>query len=162
MKTLRSASFDADLALLIMQLLETVFLVEFINTTAGIYEFLLAGIKRVALGADLNGDVLLGGACLNDGTASTFNSGLLVVGMYSFLHFFSPVSSKAALIVPAGHSYKTQKRIYHRGSYYASIFYSFMPSLTSFPGARKNNTPSFTFFPQIRDKASAYASICPR
>ena len=87
MKTLRSASFDADLALLITQLLETVFLVELINTTAGIYEFLLAGIERVALGADLNGDVLLGGACLNDGTASTFYSGLLVVGMYSFLHF---------------------------------------------------------------------------
>ncbi len=100
MKNLRSASFDADLVLWITQLLETVFFVELIHASAGIHELLLSGIERMALGADFNSDVLLRGSRLYDGAAGAFDGGLLVVGMYSFLHGSSPVSSKAVLIVP--------------------------------------------------------------
>jgi hypothetical protein len=62
----------------------------------------------VAFGADFNGDVLLGGACLDDSAACAPDGGLLVVGMDSFLHDCIS-SSKAVLIVPERHSYKTQK-----------------------------------------------------
>ena len=86
---------------MITQLLETVFFVELIHASAGVHELLLSGIERMAFGADFNGDVLLCGACLNDSAAGAFDSGLFVVGMYSFLHGSSPVSSKAVLIVPA-------------------------------------------------------------
>ena len=39
-----------------------------------------------ALGADFNGDVLLGGAGLDDVAAGASDGGLLVIGMDSFLH----------------------------------------------------------------------------
>ena len=66
--------------------LQTVLLVELINAAAGIDELLLAGIERVALGADLNGDVLLGGSGLDDFAAGAANGGALIVGMDAFLH----------------------------------------------------------------------------
>ena len=66
--------------------LDAVLPVELIDTTAGIDQLLLAGVERVALGADLNRDVGLGGAGLNDGAASALDGGLLVFRMDSFLH----------------------------------------------------------------------------
>ena len=57
----------------ISKLLDAVLLVELINTAAGVDQLLLAGVEGVALGADFNGDVLLGGAGLDDGTASTLD-----------------------------------------------------------------------------------------
>ena len=69
-----------------IRLLDAVLLVELINTAARIDELLLAGVEGVALGADLNGDVLTGGAGLDDLTAGAADGGRLIVGMNSGLH----------------------------------------------------------------------------
>ena len=71
---------------LYMRLLDAVLLVELVNAAAGVNQLLLAGVEGVALGADFHGDVLLGGAGLDDSAASALDGGLLVIGMDSFLH----------------------------------------------------------------------------
>ena len=68
-------------------LLQTKSLVETVNTSTGVNQLLLAGIERVALGADLNADVLLGGAGGKDVATGTADRGLFVLGMDTFLHF---------------------------------------------------------------------------
>ena len=67
-------------------LLQAESLVETVNTSTGVNQLLLAGIERVALGADFNSDVLLGGASSKDVTASATNCSLFVIGMDTFLH----------------------------------------------------------------------------
>ena len=67
-------------------LLQTKSLVETINTSTGVNQLLLAGIERVALGADFNSDVLLGGTAGKNVATSTTNGSLFVVGMDTFLH----------------------------------------------------------------------------
>ena len=67
-------------------LLQTKSLVETINTSTGVNQLLLAGIERVALGADLNADVLLSGAGRKNVATGTANGGLFVIGMDTFLH----------------------------------------------------------------------------
>ena len=47
----------------------------------------------MALGANVNDDVLLGGAGLNDIAAGTADRGLLVVGMDALFHVVSPLST---------------------------------------------------------------------
>ena len=84
-----------------LQLLDAVLLVELINAAAGVNQLLLTGVEGVALGADFNGDVLLGGAGLYNGTACALDSGGLVIGVDSCLHVYYS-SSCAALIVPKG------------------------------------------------------------
>ena len=83
------------------RLFHAVTLLELINTSAAVNEFLAAGVEGVALGADLNGDVLLGGAGLDDFAAGASDGSLLVIGMDSFLHGGISLSY-AALIVPKG------------------------------------------------------------
>ena len=68
-------------------LLQVKALVEAINTSTGVNQLLLAGIERVALGADLNTNVLLGRTSGKDIAACTADSGLFVLGMDTFLHF---------------------------------------------------------------------------
>ena len=68
------------------ELYKTEFLVEFIYTAAGVNELLLSGVERVALGANFNGDILLGGTCLINGTAGALDCCGLVVRMNSFSH----------------------------------------------------------------------------
>ena len=68
------------------RLFHAVTLLELINTSAAVNEFLAAGVEGVALGADLNADVLLGGASLDDGAAGASDGGLLIIRMDSFLH----------------------------------------------------------------------------
>ena len=67
-------------------LLQTKSLVEPINASTGVNQLLLAGIERVALGADLNADVLLGGTSRKDVATGTANRSLFVIGMDTFLH----------------------------------------------------------------------------
>jgi len=67
-------------------LLQAKSLVETVNTSTGVNQLLLAGIERVALGAEFNLDVLLGRASGKDVTASTTNGSLFVVGVDTFLH----------------------------------------------------------------------------
>ena len=52
-------------------LLQAETLVEAINTSTGVNQLLLAGIERVALGADFNANVLLGGASRKEPVAMT-------------------------------------------------------------------------------------------
>ena len=68
-------------------LLQAKTLVETVNTSTGVNQLLLAGIERVALGADLDTDLLLGGASGKDVTAVATDRGLFVLGMDTFLHF---------------------------------------------------------------------------
>ena len=68
-------------------LLQAEALVEAINTSTSVNQLLLAGIERVALGADLNTNVLLGRTGSKDIAAGTADSGLFVLGMDTFLHF---------------------------------------------------------------------------
>ena len=68
-------------------LLQAKSLVEPINTSTGVNQLLLAGVERVALGADFNSDVLLGGASRKDIATSAANRSLFVLGMETFLHF---------------------------------------------------------------------------
>ena len=67
-------------------LLQIESLVETINTSTGVNQLLLAGVERVALGADFNSDVLLGGTGSKHVATGTANRGLFVLGMESFLH----------------------------------------------------------------------------
>ena len=68
-------------------LLQAEALVEAINTSTGVNQLLLAGIERVALGADFHTNVLLGGTSGKDIAAGAADGGLFVLGMDTFLHF---------------------------------------------------------------------------
>ena len=67
-------------------LLQTKSLVETINTSTGVNQLLLAGIERVALGADFNTDFLLGGTSGEGVATSATDGGLLVLRMDAFFH----------------------------------------------------------------------------
>ena len=73
-------------------LLQAESLVETVNTSTGVNQLLLAGIERVALGADFNSDVLLGRTSGKDIAASAADGSLIVLGMETFLHCCSPLS----------------------------------------------------------------------
>ena len=66
---------------------------EFVHTAGRIHQLLLAREEGVALGANVNDDVLLGGAGLNDIAAGTADRGLLVLGMDALFHVVSPLST---------------------------------------------------------------------
>lgn len=68
-------------------LLQAKTLVKAINTSTSVNQLLLAGIERVALGADLNTNVLLGGAGRKDVATGTTDRRLFVFGVDTFLHF---------------------------------------------------------------------------
>ena len=68
-------------------LLQIESLVETINTSTGVNQLLLAGIERVALGADLNSDVLIGRTGRKDVATGTADRGLFVLRMDAFSHF---------------------------------------------------------------------------
>ena len=67
-------------------LLQAELLIEAVNASAGVNQLLLAGIERVALGADFNTDLLLGGAGGEGVAASATDGGLLVLRMDAFFH----------------------------------------------------------------------------
>ena len=74
-------------AVRILVLLQAETLVETVNTSTGVNQLLLAGIERVALGADLNADLLLSRTGSKDVATGTANGSLFVIGMDTFLHF---------------------------------------------------------------------------
>ena len=67
-------------------LLQVEALVETVNTSTGVNQLLLAGIERVALGANFNLDILLGGAGGKGVTAGATDGSLLVLRMDAFSH----------------------------------------------------------------------------
>jgi hypothetical protein len=65
---------------------KAVFFIEFVNTAACIYQFLLTCEKGVTLGADFNLDILLRGAGFDYFSTRAPYGCLLVIGMDTFLH----------------------------------------------------------------------------
>ena len=68
-------------------LVQTELLVEAADTAAGVHHLLLTGVEGMALGANLNTDVLLGRTSLDHVTASAADGGQLIVRMDSCLHY---------------------------------------------------------------------------
>ena len=68
-------------------LVHAVTLLELINASAAVNELLTAGIEGVALGADFNTNVLLGGASRKDVATRAADRGLFILGVDTFLHF---------------------------------------------------------------------------
>ena len=62
--------------------------VELINTTAHVNKLLLAGEERMALRANFNAQITLGGSGLDDFAACTSDRAFLVFGMETLLHIF--------------------------------------------------------------------------
>jgi hypothetical protein len=71
-------------------LLHAVAFLEPFNTPCGVDQFLLAGEERMAGGADLRADFLLGGAGLKIVAAEAFDGNFVVLGVDSFFHIFPP------------------------------------------------------------------------
>ena len=71
-------------------LLYAVALVELVHAAAGIDQLLLAGVERMALGANLNRDILFRGPGLIHRAAGAADGGGLIIGMDPFLHGDSP------------------------------------------------------------------------
>ena len=86
MPHIRKKTAPSGAVLNLFKLLNAVLLVELINAAAGIDQLLLAGVEGVALRADLDGDVLLGGSGLDDLAAGAADGRALVIGMDSFFH----------------------------------------------------------------------------
>jgi hypothetical protein len=70
-----------------------VFLLEALDAAGGIDQFLLAGEKGMATGADFDSDqfAFLGGAGLERASAGAVNSYSVIIGMDSFFHWAAPV-----------------------------------------------------------------------
>ena len=75
-------SLFADCSLLT----EVELLLELVHTAARVDKLLLAGEERMALGTNINLQVLLDGLGVVNRAASTGDSGLLVIGMDPLLH----------------------------------------------------------------------------
>ncbi len=92
-KKRKTIEVNSSMVLILLVQIET--LLKAINTSAGIYQLLLTGEERVTLRANVNYDILLGRASLDDIAASATNGRLLIVGMDSLLHVVSPLSGYA-------------------------------------------------------------------
>ena len=66
-----------------------IFFAESFDATGGIDQLLLAGEKRVAFGANLDADVLLGRSDFQDVATGALNGGLVVLRMNVCFHFIS-------------------------------------------------------------------------
>lgn len=76
----------ADSASLLLGSLVTT-LIEFINTSAAVYEFLLACEKGMALGADINSHIALGRLSYESFAACASYRNFFILRMNSFLHY---------------------------------------------------------------------------
>src|SRR6185369_16101646 len=63
-------------------------LAEALDAAGGINQLLLAGVERVALRADLGGDLGLGGTALELVSAQALHGDFVVFGMDAFFHIF--------------------------------------------------------------------------
>ena len=79
---------DPNGSSLFVWILHAVALLEAIDTAAGVNQLLLAGEVRVALGADFNAQLLLGGTGDEGVAADAGHGNLLVLRMDAFLHDF--------------------------------------------------------------------------
>ena len=80
-----------------MQLLTAEALVEALNTSAGVNQLLLTSVERMALGANFDVDLGLGGTSVDDITASAGNGAVNVVRMDTLFHSFHLISGSDLL-----------------------------------------------------------------
>ena len=73
-----------------IELVQTELLVELGNAAAGIDQLLLTSVERMALGANFDVDLGLGGTSLNDVAACAGDGAVNVVRMDTLFHSFSP------------------------------------------------------------------------
>ena len=71
---------------MLLRLFQTETLLEAINASAGINQLLLAGVERMALGANINLHLFPGGTGFKRFTAYAANDAFTVLGMDLFLH----------------------------------------------------------------------------
>ena len=80
-----------------MQLLTAEALVEALNTSAGVDQLLLTSVERMALGANFDVDLGLGGTSLDDVAASAGDGAVNVVRMDTLFHSFHLISGSDLL-----------------------------------------------------------------
>lgn len=80
--------------------LDTVFLLELVHTTAGIDKLLFAGEERMAVGANLNAEVLSNRAALESVAACASYRCFVIVGMDPLFHSHSPLSALDLFVDP--------------------------------------------------------------
>ena len=80
-----------------MQLLTAEALVEALNTSAGVNQLLLTSVERMALGANFDVDLGLGGTSLDDVAASAGDGAVNVVRMDTLFHSFHLISGSDLL-----------------------------------------------------------------
>ena len=73
-----------------VKLLTAEALVEALNTSAGVDQLLLTSVERMALGANFDVDLRLGGTGLDDVAACAGDGAVNVIRMDTLLHSFSP------------------------------------------------------------------------
>ena len=78
-------------------LLQAVFLVETVNTSTGVNQLLLASVERMALGANFDVDLGLGGTSLDDVAACAGDGAVNVVRMDTLFHSFHLISGSDLL-----------------------------------------------------------------
>jgi hypothetical protein len=100
---------------------EIEFLLEFVNTSAGVDKLLLAGEERMAFRAYINLDIVLYGLGNIFCTASTLYGSGLVIGMDTLLHRENPLFH----IVNERCSNISQIAVYHRFEQNAIPFFGF-------------------------------------
>ena len=79
------------------RLFHAVTLLELINTSAAVNEFLAAGVEGVALGANFDVDLGLGGTSLDDVAACAGDGAVNVVRMDTLFHSFHLISGSDLL-----------------------------------------------------------------
>lgn len=79
------------LLVIMLQSVEVELLLELINTSACIYKLLLAGEERMAFRTNINLNVVFYRLGNIFGATSTLDSGGLVIGMDTLLHFIIPL-----------------------------------------------------------------------
>ena len=80
-----------------LQLLTAETLVEALNTSAGVNQLLLASVERMALGANFDVDLRLGGTSLDDVAACAGDGAVNVVRMDTLFHSFHLISGSDLL-----------------------------------------------------------------
>ena len=75
-----------------MQLLTAEALVEALNTSAGVNQLLLASVERMALGANFDVDLRLGGTSLDHIAACAGDGAVNVIRMDTLFHSFHLIS----------------------------------------------------------------------
>ena len=80
-----------------LQLLTAETLVEALNTSAGVDQLLLTSVERMALGANFDVDLGLGGTSLDDVAASAGDGAVNVVRMDTLFHSFHLISGSDLL-----------------------------------------------------------------